>query len=94
MLRWGKNINSSKTRTKKRAGAAVYNRASSLETLVSSLVFSGFPSDNNILTKNNELVFVRVHKILMTLSYVVGWIPLPDKCEPFGKTHATVGILN
>ncbi|GER46935.1 mini-ribonuclease 3 [Striga asiatica] len=34
VLRWGKNINSSKTRTKKRAGVAVYNRASSLETLV------------------------------------------------------------
>ncbi|MFQ6644775.1 hypothetical protein Gotur_019778 [Gossypium turneri] len=33
VLRWGKNINSAKTRTKKRAGAAVYNRASSLETL-------------------------------------------------------------
>jgi 23S rRNA maturation mini-RNase III len=34
--RWGKNIVSSKTKTKKRAGAAVYNRASSLETLVSA----------------------------------------------------------
>ncbi|XP_054782951.1 uncharacterized protein LOC129290254 isoform X2 [Prosopis cineraria] len=37
VLRWGKNIGSSKTRTKKRAGAAVYNRASSLETLVGYL---------------------------------------------------------
>lgn len=36
VLRWGKNIGgSAKTRTKKRAGVAVYNRASSLETLVS-----------------------------------------------------------
>ncbi|XP_037497705.1 mini-ribonuclease 3 isoform X1 [Jatropha curcas] len=34
VLRWGKNIGSAKTRTKKRAGAAVYNRASSLETLL------------------------------------------------------------
>ncbi|KAI7987280.1 Protein ROS1C [Camellia lanceoleosa] len=34
VLRWGKNIGSAKTRTKKRAGVAVYNRASSLETLV------------------------------------------------------------
>ncbi|XP_028076594.1 uncharacterized protein LOC114278693 isoform X3 [Camellia sinensis] len=33
VLRWGKNIGSAKTRTKKRAGVAVYNRASSLETL-------------------------------------------------------------
>ncbi|KAL2899524.1 Mini-ribonuclease 3 [Bienertia sinuspersici] len=35
VLRWGKNIASAKTRTTKRAGVAVYNRASSLETLVS-----------------------------------------------------------
>uniref|UniRef100_M8B7M5 Putative 16.3 kDa protein in atpI 5'region n=1 Tax=Aegilops tauschii TaxID=37682 RepID=M8B7M5_AEGTA len=33
ILRWGRNIVSSKTRTRKRAGIAVYNRASSLETL-------------------------------------------------------------
>ena len=37
VLRWGKNIISSKTKTKGRAGAAVYNRASSLETLVGYL---------------------------------------------------------
>ncbi|KAK8524820.1 hypothetical protein V6N13_015823 [Hibiscus sabdariffa] len=37
VLRWGKNINSAKTKTKKRAGAAVYNRASSLETLIGYL---------------------------------------------------------
>ncbi|XP_044495999.1 uncharacterized protein LOC123218573 isoform X1 [Mangifera indica] len=37
VLRWGKNIISAKTRTKKRAGTAVYNRASSLETLVGYL---------------------------------------------------------
>jgi hypothetical protein len=36
ILRWGRNIVSSKTRTRKRAGIAVYNRASSLETLVCS----------------------------------------------------------
>ncbi|KAI7983549.1 hypothetical protein LOK49_LG15G00916, partial [Camellia lanceoleosa] len=33
VLRWGKNIGSAKTWTKKRAGVVVYNRASSLETL-------------------------------------------------------------
>ncbi|KAJ0964498.1 hypothetical protein J5N97_025636 [Dioscorea zingiberensis] len=33
----GKNITSSKTRTTKRAGVAVYNRASSLETLIGYL---------------------------------------------------------
>ncbi|KAJ1411168.1 Ribonuclease III domain [Sesbania bispinosa] len=37
VLRWGKNIGSSKTKTKKRAGAAVYSRASSLETLIGYL---------------------------------------------------------
>ncbi|XP_031248359.1 uncharacterized protein LOC116106154 [Pistacia vera] len=37
VLRRGKNIISGKTRTKKRAGTAVYNRASSLETLVGYL---------------------------------------------------------
>lgn len=37
VLRWGKNIGSSKSRTKKRVGAAAYNRASSLETLVGYL---------------------------------------------------------
>ncbi|XP_074268181.1 uncharacterized protein LOC141591675 isoform X1 [Silene latifolia] len=37
VLRWGKNIGSAKTRTTKRAGVAVYNRASSLETLIGYL---------------------------------------------------------
>nr|AIU93278.1 putative Mini-RNaseIII like protein [Cunninghamia lanceolata] len=37
IIRWGKNRDSGKTRTVRRAGAAVYNRASSLETLVGYL---------------------------------------------------------
>ncbi|ONK80926.1 uncharacterized protein A4U43_C01F23320 [Asparagus officinalis] len=37
VLRWGKNIATSKTRTTKRVGVAVYNRASSLETLIGYL---------------------------------------------------------
>ncbi|XP_057831198.2 uncharacterized protein LOC131041942 isoform X2 [Cryptomeria japonica] len=37
IIRWGKNRESGKTRTVRRAGAAVYNRASSLETLVGYL---------------------------------------------------------
>ncbi|RZC51773.1 hypothetical protein C5167_020202 [Papaver somniferum] len=37
ILRWGKNIDTGKTKTTRRAGAAVYNRASSLETLVGHL---------------------------------------------------------
>ncbi|XP_051223279.1 uncharacterized protein [Lolium perenne] len=42
ILRWGRNIVSSKTRTRKRAGIAVYNRASSLETLVGYLYLTNF----------------------------------------------------
>ncbi|KAI3845884.1 hypothetical protein MKW92_011297 [Papaver armeniacum] len=37
ILRWGKNIDTGKTKTTRRAGAAVYNRAASLETLVGHL---------------------------------------------------------
>jgi hypothetical protein len=37
ILRWGKNVGSVKTRSTRRAGVAVYNKASSLETLVSLL---------------------------------------------------------
>lgn len=37
VLRWGKNIATNKTRTTKRVGVAVYNRASSLETLIGYL---------------------------------------------------------
>ncbi|XP_021754516.1 uncharacterized protein LOC110719841 [Chenopodium quinoa] len=37
VLRWGRNITPSKTRTTKRAGVAVYSRASSLETLIGYL---------------------------------------------------------
>lgn len=42
ILRWGRNIVSSKTRTRKRAGIAVYNRASSLETLIGYLYLTNF----------------------------------------------------
>lgn len=37
ILRWGKNVASGKTKTKKRAGVQVYSRASSLETLIGFL---------------------------------------------------------
>ncbi|KAJ3701415.1 hypothetical protein LUZ61_005120 [Rhynchospora tenuis] len=37
VLRWGKNIMTNKSKTRKRAGAAVYSRASSLETLIGYL---------------------------------------------------------
>lgn len=57
VLRWGKNINTAKTRTKKRAGSAVYNRASSLETLIGFLY----------LTNVN-----RLEKLMLKLGFSTG----------------------
>ncbi|GMY34570.1 mini-ribonuclease 3, partial [Fagus crenata] len=51
VLRWGKNIGSAKTRTKKRAGAAVYNRASSLETLVGYLYLKNVKRLEEVMLK-------------------------------------------
>ncbi|KAM7476044.1 hypothetical protein LguiB_023287 [Lonicera macranthoides] len=52
VLRWGKNIGgSAKTRTKKRAGVAVYNRASSLETLVGYLYLTNAKRLEKIMLK-------------------------------------------
>ncbi|XP_060205876.1 uncharacterized protein LOC132633461 isoform X1 [Lycium barbarum] len=51
VLRWGKNIGSSKTKTKKRAGVAVYNRASSLETLVGYLYLTNVQRLDEIMLK-------------------------------------------
>nr|XP_043624353.1 mini-ribonuclease 3 isoform X2 [Erigeron canadensis] len=51
VLRWGKNLSSSKTRTKKRAGVAVYNRASSLETLVGYLYLTNVKRLEEIMLK-------------------------------------------
>ncbi|XP_016498092.1 uncharacterized protein LOC107816863 [Nicotiana tabacum] len=51
VLRWGKNIVSGKTRTKKRAGVAVYNRASSLETLVGYLYLTNVQRLDVIMLK-------------------------------------------
>ncbi|GJU70864.1 ribonuclease III domain-containing protein [Tanacetum coccineum] len=51
VLRWGKNISSSKTKTKKRAGVAVYNRASSLETLVGYLYLTNAKRLDEIMLK-------------------------------------------
>ncbi|KAK7261724.1 hypothetical protein RIF29_28042 [Crotalaria pallida] len=68
VLRWGKNIDSTKTKTKKRAGAAVYGRASSLETLVGYLYMTnvnrleklmselGFSVDSSVALNVEEVV--------------------------------------
>ncbi|KAL1814369.1 uncharacterized protein LOC108220619 isoform X2 [Daucus carota subsp. sativus] len=52
IIRWGKNIGSAtKTRTKKRAGIAVYKRASSLETLVGHLYLTNTKRLDEIMLK-------------------------------------------
>ncbi|GLT46280.1 hypothetical protein SLA2020_200460, partial [Shorea laevis] len=51
VLRWGKNISSAKTRTKKRAGVAVYNRASSLETLIGFLYLTNINRLEKLMLK-------------------------------------------
>jgi ribonuclease-3 family protein len=51
VLRWGKNSGSGKTRTKKRVGVAVYNSASSLETLVGYLYLTNTKRLEEIMLK-------------------------------------------
>ncbi|KAL5976643.1 hypothetical protein ACLOJK_020976 [Asimina triloba] len=51
ILRWGKNIGSGKTRTVKRAGVAVYNRASSLEALVGYLYLTDVERLDEVMLK-------------------------------------------
>ncbi|KAJ4835851.1 hypothetical protein Tsubulata_030108 [Turnera subulata] len=51
VLRWGKNKSSAKTRTTRRAGAAVYNRASSLETLIGYLYLTNAKRLEEIMLK-------------------------------------------
>ncbi|XP_021902957.1 uncharacterized protein LOC110818393 isoform X3 [Carica papaya] len=51
VLRWGKNIGSAKTRSRKRAGVAVYNRASSLETLIGFLYLTNVSRLEEVMLK-------------------------------------------
>ncbi|KAI3866886.1 hypothetical protein MKX03_027119 [Papaver bracteatum] len=51
ILRWGKNIDTGKTKTTRRAGAAVYNRASSLETLVGHLYLTNVKRLEEIMVR-------------------------------------------
>ncbi|XP_057978438.1 uncharacterized protein LOC131164912 [Malania oleifera] len=51
VLRWGRNISSSIKRSKKRAGVAVYNRASSLETLVGYLYLTNAERLEEVMLK-------------------------------------------
>ncbi|CAN1827218.1 Mini-ribonuclease 3 [Linum perenne] len=51
ILKWGKNVGSAKTRTRRRAGSAVYNRASSLETLVGYLYLTDVNRLDEVMQK-------------------------------------------
>ncbi|CAN8269378.1 unnamed protein product [Cochlearia groenlandica] len=51
VLRWGKNLGSARTRTRRRAGVAVYNKASSLETLIGYLYLTNGKRLEKIMQK-------------------------------------------
>eukprot|EP00252_Welwitschia_mirabilis_P007243 TRINITY_DN1843_c0_g1_i3.p3 TRINITY_DN1843_c0_g1~~TRINITY_DN1843_c0_g1_i3.p3 ORF type:complete len:102 (-),score=22.60 TRINITY_DN1843_c0_g1_i3:18-323(-) len=51
IVRWGRNIESGKTKTTRRAGSAVYNRASSLETLVGYLYLTNVDRLDAVMKK-------------------------------------------
>ncbi|TXG68632.1 hypothetical protein EZV62_003567 [Acer yangbiense] len=51
VLRWGKNVGTSKTRTRRRVGTAVYNRASSLETLIGYLYLTNVNRLEKVMVK-------------------------------------------
>ncbi|ESQ29971.1 hypothetical protein EUTSA_v10011744mg [Eutrema salsugineum] len=51
ILRWGKNVGSVKTRSTRRAGVAIYNKASSLETLIGYLYLANGKRLEEIMQK-------------------------------------------
>ncbi|KAF8025702.1 hypothetical protein BT93_F2514 [Corymbia citriodora subsp. variegata] len=51
VLRWGKNVGTAKTQSRKRAGTAVYNRASSLETLIGYLYLTNMKRLEDVMLK-------------------------------------------
>ncbi|KAJ0263988.1 Ribonuclease III family protein [Hirschfeldia incana] len=51
VLRWGKNLGSARTRSRRRAGVAVYNKASSLETLIGYLYLTNGKRLEKIMEK-------------------------------------------
>ncbi|KAK4838427.1 hypothetical protein QYF36_013631 [Acer negundo] len=51
VLRWGKNVGKSKTKTRRRVGRAVYNRASSLETLIGYLYLTNVNRLEKVMVK-------------------------------------------
>ncbi|KAG9455681.1 hypothetical protein H6P81_000189 [Aristolochia fimbriata] len=78
ILRWGKNIGSGKTRTIKRAGVAVYNRASSLETLIGYLYLTDMERLEELMQKMGFSPGASNTKIMEQFSYKQQWpTPLP-----------------
>ncbi|GAA0142799.1 hypothetical protein Leryth_001902 [Lithospermum erythrorhizon] len=73
VLRWGKNLGSAKTKTRKRAGVAVYNRASSLETLIGYLYLTNKQRLDEIMLMlgfsvgdSNQLMLEELQNLQMT----------------------------
>ncbi|KAM3267692.1 mini-ribonuclease 3 isoform X3 [Capsicum chacoense] len=77
VLRWGKNVGSGKTKTKKRAGVAVYNRASSLETLVGYLYLTNVQ---------------RLEEIMLKLGFHIGnsTLPIVERIDGMMVPHPTI----
>ncbi|GMH03752.1 hypothetical protein Nepgr_005591 [Nepenthes gracilis] len=75
VLRWGKNIISAKTKTKKRAGLEVYNSASSLETLVGYLYLTDVKRLEDIMSRLGFSVGASGQPILKDLN---GELPKDD----------------
>ncbi|KAK2639932.1 hypothetical protein Ddye_027727 [Dipteronia dyeriana] len=51
VLRWGKNVGASKTQKRRRVGTTVYNRASSLETLIGYLYLTNVNRLEKVMVK-------------------------------------------
>ncbi|KAF9615102.1 hypothetical protein IFM89_021673 [Coptis chinensis] len=87
VLRWGKNIDSGKTRTTKRAGVAVYNRASSLETLA---VLPDRENKNDCASPPCLSSFFLLPSL--QICFCECWISLPDQRNAPRGSHGKTGI--
>ncbi|CAD6240285.1 unnamed protein product [Miscanthus lutarioriparius] len=96
ILRWGRNIVSSKTRTRKRAGIAVYNRASSLETLVcSTLKLHWISLPHKFQTVRATDVSIGLHKWCLFTTYCRrAALKFPENNPSFCHTSTTCNKVN
>ncbi|ONM28883.1 Ribonuclease III family protein [Zea mays] len=96
ILRWGRNIVSSKTRTRKRAGIAVYNRASSLETLVcNTLTLYWISLPHKFQTVGTTDVSIGLHKWCLITAYCRrAALKFPENNPRFGHTSTTCNTVN